>query len=283
VDDSTMCQVYNSNPETETSIFVVKDTYGIVPVYEDEVITPFYFSTSAGITCTNDDIWGGTAYGYLTSHVESLKKQQIDLSEESAFRSFLEDSNGYDTLEKDLPFYRWSIRFTNQEISDAINSNLAERIEKSDGGIQVQKSNGKFSKQNIETIGEVESIEITKRSASGVILEMEIYGSENVILVSGQTNIRNLISPENVEIVRNDGSIVTGWTSLPSPYYYVDQVQGGFEIVGGGFGHGVGMSQNGAELLAEQGYSYKFILAHYFNDIELKNIYDTEDESAEED
>ena len=283
LDDSTMCQVYNNVPETEESIFAVKDTYGIVPVYEDDVIVPFYFSTSAGVTCSNDDIWGGRAYEYLKSNVENIAKTEINLSEESDFIAFINDSSSYNTIEASLPFYRWRISYTNEEISNAINSTLEDRMEMSDGGIKVQNSQGRFVNKSIETIGEVESIEITERSESGVVMEMIIYGTENVIQVSGQTNIRNLITPKDVVINRNDGSQLKGWTSIPSPFYYIEQVQGGFTIVGGGFGHGVGMSQNGAQLLAESGYDYKYILTHYFTDIEFENIYeDSINESEDE-
>lgn len=282
VDDSTMCQVYNNIPETETSIFAVKDTYGLIPTYDGKVMVPFYFSTSAGVTCSNDDIWGGSPYAYLTSNVETLDKQKIDLSEDENFRKFIADSYGYDTIEQELPFYRWSIRFSNQEISAAINSTLKERIAKSDGGIKVKMQNGTFKTKKIDSIGEVESVEITKRSESGVVLEMVIYGSEYVIQVTGQTNIRNLITPKDVTIVRNDGSAIEDWTSLPSPYYYIDQVQGGFNIIGGGFGHGVGLSQNGAEILAEQGYNYKYILSHYFSYVDYTYIYEDNVKEDEE-
>ncbi len=289
LDDSTMCQVYNNVPETETSIFAVKDTYGMVMTYQNRLITPFYFSTSAGVTSPNTDIWGGNRYEYLTAGVETLDKKDINLSEEADFKKFISDSYGYDTIEKDLPFYRWQIPFTAREFSVAINTMLSDRIKNSDGGIKVQGPNGNFRNQEIPSIGDVESVEITKRSESGVVLEMLIYGSEYVIQVSGQTNIRNLITPKDVVIIRQDGSVIKDWTSLPSPYYYIEKNPDGYTIIGGGFGHGVGMSQNGAELLAEQGYNYKYILSHYFRYVDFDYIYgdkmletEPEEEASEE-
>ena len=80
----------------------VKDTYGIVPVYDGSVIVPMYFSTSCGTTCTNEEIWGGTPYPYLQSNVETVNKESIDLSSEDAFIQFIKDSNGYDIIDKDM-------------------------------------------------------------------------------------------------------------------------------------------------------------------------------------
>ena len=61
---------------------------------------------------------------------------------------------------------------------------------------------------------------------------------------------------------------------LPSGYFVLEPVQEnektvGYEVYGGGLGHGAGMSQNGARILAEQGESYESILHYFYKDIEL--------------
>ncbi len=279
LDDSSMCQVYNNEREAEEARDAVKATYGVVLKHNDKPIYPLYFSTSAGVTCTNDTIWGGNAYPYLKSNVEDLDKTEIDLSKEEDFIKFINDSMGYDTIEKELPYYRWDIFYTEDDMTEAIRSTLSERVSMSLDNIKVKDEDGDFvSVEEMDDIGEVLAIEITERSASGVVLTMVIYGSKAEIQVSGQTNIRNLITPVNQDIVRNDDSIVNGWTSLPSPYYYIEKVADGYIIHGGGFGHGAGMSQNGASVLADRGYDYKYILEHYFEEIEFEIIYDFEDE-----
>ena len=116
------------------------------------------------------------------------------------------------------------------------------------------------------------------------MLALEIVGTEATIKVTGQTNIRNLITPVNQDIVKQDGSVLNGWTSLPSPFYYVQHIEDRFVIYGGGFGHGAGMSKNGANILAKEGYNYKYILAHYYSYVDYKSIYnitDIETESEE--
>ena len=220
LDDSSMCQVYNNVRETEEAIEAVKETYGIVPMYNGKVILPLYFSTSAGMTCSNADIWGGNAYGYLEANLEDVDKTKIDFSDEDTFVDFMKDDSGYDIIEKDLPYYRWDIDFTNQDMTNAIKSTLSERISMSYDNIKVKNDSGEFVNAEINYIGEVKSISVVERSSSGVLLTLEIEGSNATIRVSGQTNIRNLITPVNQEIVKNDGQIVTGWTSLPRPLYY---------------------------------------------------------------
>lgn len=290
IDDSSLCQMYNNVIESEATIYAVKETYGVVPKHEDVVITPLYFSTSAGITCTNSDIWGGNDYPYLTANVEDMNKSQVDLSKEEDFKKFIDNSLGYSTIEKDMPYYRWDVEFSQKDISDAVNSMLQERIKMSPENIKVKQvrdtdedenksededadeEDDEFISENIKDIGTIKSIKVTERSSSGVVMTLEIEGTKVVIQVTGQTNIRNLITPVNQEIKKQDGSVVTGWTSLPSPFYYVEGDENGFIIHGGGFGHGAGMSQNGACILAEQGYDCEYILKHYYSNIELDTI-----------
>ena len=110
-------------------------------------------------------------------------------------------------------------------------------------------------------------IEVTERTVSGVVSKLVIHGSEHTISISGQSNIRAILNPVNQEIVRQDGSTVTGWTSLPSPYYYVEKTDG----------HGAGMSIYGAGVLGRQGKSYKYILRHYFSYVDFTSIYTMDD------
>lgn len=279
LDDSSLCQLYGDAVESDAAVKAVKDTYNIVPVYEGTVIVPLIFSTSCGMTCTNEEIWGGSAYPYLVSNLETMEKQTLDLSSEEDFISFMEDSMGYDTIEKNLPFYRWSVSYTKEEISEAINSMLEERISMSADNIKIKDEDGDFVSGEISDIGQVNSITVTQRSVSGVVKTLVIEGSKATVEITGQTNVRNIITPVNQVIIRQDDKSITGWTSLPSPYYYVKETENGYTIYGGGFGHGAGMSQNGAAVLAGEGYNYKYILRHYYSYIDFSGIYDFTEES----
>lgn len=276
VDDTTACQVYNNVPETESTIYAVKDTFGMVPVYEDEIIEAFYFSTSGGTTCSNDEVWSGKKEGYLNSGLETPEGGTPAFADEEEFRYFIDHGQEYDTFEKELPFYRWKVFYTYEDMTNAVNSVLAGRMSDDLKCFAVMTEDGSFQPVDapMESIGEIEDITVTKRGDSGIILEMVLIGSDATIRVTGQANVRYLFSPEDVIITKQDGTENSGWTSLPSPFYYIekDDTAGGFLIAGGGFGHGVGMSQNGANEMAKQGYTCEEIIKHYYQGITIEKI-----------
>lgn len=274
LDDSTMTQVYNAVGESEESILAVKDTYGMVPFYNGSVIQAYFFSTSCGVTCTNADVWDGEALPYLTDKLENEEGGDFDFSEEATFRSFIEDGDAYQCYEKEYPLFRWKIEFTAEEMTEAVNSMLQQRYEKNPDKILTKQADGTYASQPISDIGQVLSAEVTKRGKSGIVKEITIVGTKAEIRVTGQTNARALITPENVTIQRQDGSESKGWALIPSPFYYIVQSEdGNYHLSGGGFGHGVGMSQNGTRVMAEQGYLAEDIIRHYYTGVEIHNIY----------
>lgn len=274
LDDSTMTQVYNAVAETEESILSVKDTYGMVPFYDGEVIEAYFFSTSCGTTCNNSDVWDGEPLPYLTDNLENEEGAPVDFTDEAAFRAFIDDGSEYNTLEQDYSLYRWSITYTQDEMSAAINSVLSQRYETNPERILTLQSDGRYASQPITSLGQIQNIEVTARGKSGIVKEIIITGTEATIKMTGQTNARALMTPINVVIKRQDGTESLNWSLLPSPFYYVTKnTAGDFEIVGGGFGHGVGMSQNGTKAMAELGYSAEEIIGHYYTGVEIVNIY----------
>lgn len=296
LDDSVSSQVYNNVTEDEKAIFAVDDTYGVVPCYQNEVIEAFFFSTSCGATSNNKSVWGGYQKPYLLDLMQTELNDLANFAQEETFRSFIDGELGTGFIEQKEPFFRWTVEFTKTQMTEIINHTLYDRIQAMPEYILVKDATNNYSKKDIATIGEVESIEVTKRGDSGIIEEMIITGTQETILVKGQTNARALLSPMNVVIQKQDGSTVSGWQSLPSAYYYVDfiantseasaEAEDGDEIVqdnsvdgifilhGGGFGHGVGMSQNGANNMAKLGYTASDIISHYYTGIELKDMYE---------
>lgn len=274
LDDSTMTQVYNAVEESEESILAVKDTYGMVPFYNGEVIEAYFFSTSCGTTSNNSDVWDGEPLPYLTDKLECDNAPAVDFSDESAFRAFMTDSSGYNTYEKDYSLYRWEIEYTPEQMTAAINGTLAQRYETNPERIRVLQPDGTYASQPVSSIGQVQDISITLRGKSGIVKEITVVGTEATIQVTGQTNARALMTPAQVAIHRQDGAESVGWSLLPSPFYYVEKNEtGNFVMVGGGFGHGVGMSQNGTKAMTELGYSAEEIIQHYYTGVEIRNIY----------
>lgn len=273
LDDSISTQVYNNVVEDERAIFAVDDTYGVVPCYNNQVIEAFFFSTSGGTTSNNSVVWGGNQEPYLLDTMETELNDIAELDNEASFRSFIDGNLGTDFLEADEPFFRWSVSFTEEQMNETINNHLYDRIKAMPENLLALNAQGGFDKKEISSIGELERIEVTKRGASGIIEEMVIYGTAETILVKGQSNARALLSPEQVAIQKQDGSTVEGWTTLPSAYFYIDDTNG-YTLYGGGFGHGVGLSQNGANDMAKLGYHASDIITHYYTAVELKDMYE---------
>ena len=78
-------------------------------------------------------------------------------------------------------------------------------------------------------------------------------------------------------MIRQDGSTVVPASILPSGFFMIETGKDrenvvGYTLTGGGYGHGVGMSQNGAKALGLNGADCEQILAFYFTGCELKDI-----------
>ena len=273
LDDSISSQVYNNVKEDDRAIFAVDDTYGVVPCYNNQVIEAFFFSTSCGTTSNNSVVWGGNQEPYLLDTMETELNDLAALDNENSFRSFINGELGTGFIEEAEPFFRWSVEYTREQMSETINKHLYERIKAMPDNLLALNAQGEYDRKEISSIGDLVSIEITKRGDSGIIEEMIITGTSETILVKGQSNARALLSPEQVTIRKQDGSTVEGWTTLPSAYFYIDG-SNGYTLYGGGFGHGVGMSQNGANDMAKLGYLAGDIIAHYYTAVDLKDMYE---------
>jgi stage II sporulation protein D len=311
VDDSVNCQVYNNVEENEASILAVKETYGQVIMADGVVLTAFYFSTSCGHTANVEDVWEGSPEAkYLTGTFQADKDVSVDFSKEANFRQFiLADSvevmqnsskvtEVLDTYDSGFLMYRWNVKLPVKDLSKQINSYLAKHYDTNSTTIltyvgkvtdeELKNKNYKeqrivddlmFVNKPIKSIGTVRDIKVTLRGDSGIIKEMIIVGTEKTILVRYQTTIRTLLAPQEAEIVRLDGSTVSGMTLLPSAFCVIDTVTKNgkttaIKISGGGFGHGVGMSQNGVKAMTQQNKTYEEILQHYYTDSTISMIYE---------
>lgn len=277
IDDTSLNQSYNTRPENEDAIRAVKETTGVMVYVDKEVVIPYYFSTSAGVTLNNSDIWKQGDLKYIKSGLQlGTLDENVDLSDETRFKDFIDNYSDKDYLEKELPFFRWKAHLTAEEMTKAVNERINSKFDRSLGNILV-KEDDDYNVRSIDDLGNITDIKVTKRSKTGAILEMEITGDKNTIKVTGSINFDNLIIDDSTAIELNDGSMLNKLGSLPSSVYYVVKTADGFDIVGGGFGNGVGLSLYGAAVLADRGYSYKDILNYYYSGIIVKNSYTGEE------
>ena len=116
---------------------------------------------------------------------------------------------------------------------------------------------GEYVSRDIGELGKIKDICIEKRGAGGVADELVIVGDEGTYKVISEHNIRYVLNNGESKIYRMDGSEGAGPNLLPSGFFVITtgKKEGnvvGYTLTGGGYGHGVGMSQNGAkEIIAE--------------------------------
>lgn len=121
-------------------------------------------------------------------------------------------------------FYRWRVDYTQEELSELI----ARRT-----GID---------------FGVIEALVPVERGTSGRLIRLEVIGSKRRMMIGKELLIRRALSESH----------------LYSSAFVVDQSESGFTLIGAGWGHGVGLCQMGAAVMADKGYDYRAILNHYF-------------------
>lgn len=298
VDDSVSYQVYNNIEENEDSILAVKDTYGKVVEYDGDVITAYYFSTSCGHTTGVEHVWAnGSEIPYLIGRLlnseedsEALSDPKVsriysDLSKEDNFRSFILDDE-YTTYDSGFNWYRWSVTMEGEDIKNTIDEKLARRYKANPDLIKTLVNgddpfdeDAVYESLPIDTVGDIVDIGVKTRGTGGIIYELIIQGTKNTVLIKTEYNIRAILSPAGNTIYRLDGEGVDGSSLLPSAFFFVDQNKEGGElkevaIFGGGYGHGVGMSQNGVKSLSDEGKKYEEIIKYFYKGTELGFIYE---------
>lgn len=273
ISDSTSYQVYNNAAKTDASVRAVNETAGKVMMYQGNVIEAYYFSTSMGYTDTAQ-VWNAendAAYGYLKKVCLNQQEFTGDLSQESDFKLYLtQDMTGY---ESEFKHYRWQIKADYKEQTEKIKEILDGRKAAVGRHITYYKEDGVTETQEMKGFGRLKSLSAEKRSASGSILTLKIMFEHGCAMVENEYNIRKVLAAGAEKITYQDGSENTQIALLPSAFCTVEkQGDGTYLLCGGGYGHGLGMSQNGANGLAACGYTYEEILHYFYNDIEITNI-----------
>ena len=248
VDDSTNFQVYNNTQADEKTTQAVKETYGRMLFYEDKPIDAFYFSTSCGRTA-DAGVWGTDPqkYPYLQPVEVKPGRQSLDLGDNDDFDSFIRsrDVTAYDSS---YAMFRWETDISSDMVSAQING-----------------------------AGTVTDMTVTGRGAGGIASELSVSGSDGTVTVKGQGAIRSALGNPALVIKKQDGKTMEGSATLPSAFISIEKRTGedgkpSFHIYGGGFGHGVGMSQNGAQGMAKEGKDYESILKFFYSGTELREI-----------
>lgn len=271
VDDSVSFQVYNNLKEDAKSVSAVNATANQVVAYQEKVATTYFYSTSCGCSAGTKDVWYTKKnIKYLTSELLTLPRTERDLSSEDEFVKFMNENT--QTVDNNSPWYRWEAAISAKKLQKSLEKSIVARYGANPTQIQVRDANGNFASRSVATVGTVQNIVVKKRGKGGIVSMVEIEGSEETVRVYTEYNIRTLLIGENTKFTRQDKKEVTGLSILPSGFFYLEKKGDSFVFHGGGYGHGVGMSQNGANTLAAQGKGYGEILAFYFPGTSVRTI-----------
>jgi SpoIID/LytB domain protein len=225
----------------------VRKTHGMVMIFQDEVCDARYSKACGGITENSDTAWNDKRVPYLTSIPDAPFPHQQIRTEKEASRWILSKPEVYchttdeSLLEKILPgfdretkdYFRWRVEYSRTELEEILR----------------EKSGFDF--------GTLKEILPLRRGPSGRVSRLKIVGSKKSMVVGKELEIRRWLSRSH----------------LYSSAFIVTSDAERFIFHGAGWGHGVGLCQIGAAVMAIQGFSAEEILRHYFRDVEIKKIY----------
>ena len=303
LDDSTSCQVYGNLEEHENTTTAVEQTKGEILLFQERPVSTYYYSTSCGIS-SDLSVWQGfevEAYPYLSNRSLNALHEELQLAEDTEFAAYL--AAGHEDIESTYPWYRWSCQISGMD-ADALYEKLKERYQvrqesvelvmpgaqTADGEYGTGQSEGTLAEgengdggEEMEPLpadrlphpGHIRRLSVAERTASGCAVCLLIEGENCSYRIYGEYNVRYLLCDGETTVTRQDGSTSVMRTILPSAYLILTPLLDkeeviGYSIIGGGYGHGVGMSQNGADMLAAMGAGYRDILNYYYTGTELK-------------
>jgi SpoIID/LytB domain protein len=199
-------------------------TRGCILCYGDEICDARFSKCCGGVTEEFQYCWEDTPKPYLIS----VEDPFCNTDDREVLSQVLND---YDLETND--FYRWTVEYTVDELSQLVNEKL---------------------KDDFGTITDLIPVE---RGKSGRIWKLKIVGTKKTMTIGKELEIRRALSE----------------THLYSSAFDVEKTSNGFRLNGKGWGHGVGLCQIGAAVMGQQGYKYKEILLHYYRGAEIKKIY----------
>ena len=254
------CQRYQGITK-ETSPHVaeaIRQTKGQVLLDGDEICDARFSKCCGGVTEEFQYCWEDTPKNYLTAvrdialGIESTLPNLTNEEEAEKWIRFnppafcnTQDKrilsqvlNDYD--QETVDFYRWKVTLTQEKLQQLI----ADRL-----------------KMDLGSVLDMKSVE---RGTSGRISKLQIIGTKKTFTIGKELEIRRTLS---------DSHLLS--SAFIVDKYDIDEqgVPQRFELIGAGWGHGVGLCQIGAAVMGEEGYLYDAILLHYYQGAEIKKLY----------
>lgn len=243
------CQRYQGITRASTEMVqrAVEATRGEVLMYNGAICDARFSKCCGGVMEEFQNCWADVRYPYLRKARDyKLDTSVPDLTDEAEAEKWIRSSpkafcntkdkqilsqvlNNYDQETTD--FYRWKVEYSQSELSALIRKR---------SGIDY---------------GEIIDLEPIERGTSGRLIQLKIVGTKNTRIIGKELEIRRTLSESH----------------LYSSAFVIDKelsegkdISTKFTFTGAGWGHGVGLCQIGASVMADEGYSYREILAHYY-------------------
>ena len=249
------CQRYQGITKiiSENVARAIDDTRGLFLTSHDQICDARYYKCCGGLTDVFATAWEDASFPYLSCLSDHTKKYAQIVSENDAAAWLKSTPDAHcnttdqETLRQILPssdletlnFYRWRVAYSAQELAEIL---------KAKSGID---------------FGELHSLEPLARGPSGRIHRLKITGSLRTVIVGKELEIRRWLSPTHL---LSSAFVIT---TERNPNGRASR----FILDGGGWGHGVGLCQIGAAVMAVKGHTAEEILAHYFAGAVLRKIY----------
>ena len=254
------CQRYQGISKAfSASVFdAIRATRGIVLTSDGEICDARYSKSCGGMTEVYKTAWDDREVPYLAARHDGegeVSGLPLPLSDEDNAESWITgnppaycNTRSREVLSRILPgfdqettdFYRWEVIYSQDEMREILNLRT---------GVD---------------FGRVRALEPLARGESGRIKRLRIRGEKRTLIVGKELEIRRALSRSHLYssalVVRTEPDAETGFPSR-------------FRLIGAGWGHGVGLCQIGAAVMAERGHSHEAILDHYFRDTEFRRLY----------
>jgi SpoIID/LytB domain protein len=231
----------------------IKDTRGLFLVYAGEICDARYYKSCGGQTDIFPTAWEDKSPDYLKSVTDDVEQHSPLQSEAQAEGWFTGRPQAYcNTTDKELlgrilpafdqetlDFYRWQVMYKRQDLEEIIR----------------KKSGIDF--------GTLQNLIPFERGPSGRIYKLKIEGSRKTVIVGKELEIRSWLSESHLL----SSAFVVSKTNV------ADGSVENFTLSGGGWGHGVGLCQIGAAVMASRGFKAQEILTHYFTGAQIQKLY----------
>lgn len=247
------CQCYHGKKrEQAPSRKAIENTWGEVIMYNQEICDARYSKICGGIMEDYKYVWENRDIPYMTSGVDSEQEINFPANSEEKAKNLIDtevpaycNTNLYPLPEKLANLYstqnlfRWEIKYSRQELEELILERTGEDI------------------------GELQDIIPLERGDSGRLIYVELMGTNKKLKIGKELEIRRVLSKSH----------------LYSSCFYVEKEIGAdkkvkqFILKGAGWGHGVGLCQVGATVMAMKNIPYSKILEHYYKNTRLVKLY----------